>query len=174
MRMKDILMVLAGVFLSILVVCNLYAQPTGMTYYRFLDKLELTKKQRDKLADLRINLETEKINFHAELKKLKLNLCDYMGNAEDNLNKIEETYKKIAEIQTKVKMAGLKNQIAREKVLTKNQRKKLDELINEEIEAKGFKIRTFHGPNILYFNDGNIKLRSGDNWSHHIKVNSDN
>ena len=121
--------------------------------YKYIDKLSLTKKQRDKLADLRIEYEKKKIKFQSEIKIEYLDLEDLYEDVEKNLNKIEEKFNKIASLRVKTKMVRLKFQIERKKVLTKKQIEKLKELIGDREKIIRMRLGRGFGTTGLYFNN---------------------
>ena len=100
-----------------------------------LFKLNMENKKIQKLIDiydmltieeLKKQAEKQKIKYQAELKTIQLDQKVLHRDAEKNLSKIETNLKKIADIQTNLKIANLKTRIEVEKVLTPEQKEKLD------------------------------------------------
>ena len=127
MRSKLFYLTLSVILISGLLTSNTFAQRMrGLNLLLHLNKLELTKEQKEKIADIKIETQKQNIKYQAELKTIQLDQKVLYRDADKNLSKIEANLKKIADIQTNQKIASLKTRIAVEKVLTPEQKEKLD------------------------------------------------
>ena len=151
-------------FVSLIIADTLYAQEFNyFPIYKYMDKLNLSKDQRDKLADLRIDYEKQKIKYQSEMEIEYLDLERLYEDVEKNLSKIEDRFNKIASLRIKTKMARLRYQIDRKKVLTKRQIEKIKELIGDRKRIIRMRLGGNFGENRFYFNnkfsDGSEKLK---------------
>jgi len=136
---KKLAILLCVTFLTVLIAGNLYAQRHSYwSLHKLSDELNLTKEQRDKIADIRIKYEKERISLESDLKKIRLDTTNLLKNIDKNLTEIESMYNKMANIRVKMKMSHLKQKIETKNILTDKQKEKLEEIIKDKKHKFGF------------------------------------
>ena len=95
---------------------------------RLAEKLDLTGTQRDKLRDIGGDLERKEIRLRADLETAGLDLRDLMRSASPSASAVDSKIETLARLRGDMMKAGARAVLDARKVLTSDQRKKLEDL----------------------------------------------
>lgn len=128
MKTKNILPMIIMVTVSFFfLISAAVAQAPDPQKVRLKARLELTPEQKEKMKDVRLDFEREKIKLRADLKIAKLELRSLMAEEEldrgDIYNKIEH----MGQLKTKLAKNRVDKRMALREILTKEQLDKLKE-----------------------------------------------
>ncbi|MBN2029211.1 Spy/CpxP family protein refolding chaperone [bacterium] len=86
-----------------------------------LEGLDLTEEQQEQIQSLNLNLQKELISMRADLELKNVELRALLNEDELNENAIIDKIEEIGEIETKIEIANIKNQLAIRDLLTPEQ-----------------------------------------------------
>lgn len=92
------------------------------------DELDLTGTQRDRLRDIAGTLERKEIQMNADLETAQLDLRDVMRSDSPSASSIDAKIDAVTQLRGDMMKAGARASLDARKVLTSEQRKKLDEI----------------------------------------------
>lgn len=95
---------------------------------RLAEKLDLTGTQRDKLRDIGGDLERKEIRLRADLETAGLDLRDLMRSDSPSASAVDSKIETLARLRGDMMKAGARAVLDARKVLTSDQRKKLEDL----------------------------------------------
>lgn len=95
---------------------------------RLADKLDLTGTQKDKLRDIGGDLERKEIRLRADLETAGLDLRDLMRSDSPSASAVDSKIETLTQLRGEMMKAGAKAVLDARKVLTSDQRKKLEDL----------------------------------------------
>jgi len=95
---------------------------------RFADKLDLTGTQRDKLRDIGGDLERKEIRLRADLETAGLDLRDLMRSDSPSASAVDSKIETLTQLRGDMMKANARAVLDARKVLTSDQRKKLEDL----------------------------------------------
>jgi Spy/CpxP family protein refolding chaperone len=95
---------------------------------RLADKLDLTGTQKDKLRDIGGDLERKEIRLRADLETAGLDLRDLMKSDSPSASAVDSKIETLTQLRGNMMKAGAKAVLDARKVLTSDQRKKLEDL----------------------------------------------
>jgi Spy/CpxP family protein refolding chaperone len=95
---------------------------------RLADKLDLTGTQRDKLRDIGGDLERKEIRLRADLETAGLDLRDLMRSDSPSASAVDSKIETLTQLRGDMMKAGARAVLDARKVLTSDQRKKLEDL----------------------------------------------
>ena len=103
---------------------------------RLADKLDLTGTQKDKLRDIGGDLERKEIRLRADLETAGLDLRDLMRSDSPSASAVDSKIETLTQLRGDMMKAGAKAVLDARKVLTSDQRKKLEDLKQERWEGR--------------------------------------
>jgi len=130
----------------------------------FQKKLELSKKQVDKLNQLRIQLKKNVINQHAQLKIMEVDLKELYRDKENNLEKIKQKLAEKYQFKAKMEFSKLESEVMAIKVLSKEQKNKFGLFMEKWHQKQKTKVKD------KYYN---IKFMDKDGKVHNIEGHGD-
>jgi len=130
----------------------------------FQKKLDLSKKQVDKLNQLRVQLKKDVINQQAELKIMEVDLKELYREKENNLEKIKQKLSEQYQLKAKMKFSKLEGEVNAIKVLSKEQKNKFGQFMEEWHHKQQMKKKDKHY---------NIKFMDKDGKVFHIEGTGD-
>ncbi len=130
----------------------------------FQKKLELSKKQVNKLNQLRVQLKKDFINQQAQLKIMEVDLKEMMRDKENKLEKIQQNLTKKYQLKAEMEFSKMENQVKALKVLSKEQKEKFNKLIETMHHKQKMKKKDKHY---------NIKFMDKDGKVHHFEGTGD-
>jgi Spy/CpxP family protein refolding chaperone len=95
---------------------------------RLADKLDLTGTQKDKLRDIGGDLERKEIRLRADLETAGLDLRDLMRSDSPSASAVDSKIETMTQLRGDMMKAGARAVLDARKVLTSDQRKKLQDL----------------------------------------------
>jgi Spy/CpxP family protein refolding chaperone len=95
---------------------------------RLADKLDLTGTQKDKLRDLGGDLERKEIRLRADMETAGLDLRDLMRSDSPSASAVDSKIETLTQLRGEMMKAGARAVLDARKVLTSDQRKKLEDL----------------------------------------------
>jgi hypothetical protein len=130
----------------------------------FQKKLDLSKKQIDKLNKLRVQLKKDVINQKAQLKIMGVDLKELYRDKENNLKKIRQKLSEQYQLKANLKFSNLEGEVNALKVLSKEQQKKFGKFMEEWFHKQKMKEKDKHY---------NIKFMDKDGKEHHFEGTGD-
>ncbi|MBC8182971.1 hypothetical protein H8E88_17850 [candidate division KSB1 bacterium] len=130
----------------------------------FQKKLDLSKKQVNKLNQLRIQLEKDVINQHAQLEIMEVDLKELYRDKEDNLEKLKQKLTEKYQLKAKLEFSKLESEVQAIKVLSKEQKEKFGQLMKEMHHKQKMKVKEKHY---------NIKFMDKNGKVHHFEGTGD-
>lgn len=103
---------------------------------RLADKLDLTGTQKDKLRDIGGDLERKEIRLRADMETAGLDLRDLMRSDSPSASAVDSKIETLTQLRGDMMKAGAKAVLDARKVLTSDQRKKLQDLKQERWEGR--------------------------------------
>ncbi len=91
----------------------------------FVEKLELTDKQRDQVKDLFSGLEKKRIQLRADLQLKKLELREAMDSPDPDEGKVRKLAREMGSIRTNIHLTRIDQKLGLRKILTPEQLKQL-------------------------------------------------
>ena len=95
---------------------------------RLADKLDLTGTQKDKLRDIGGDLERKEIRLRADMETAGLDLRDLMRSDSPSASAVDSKIETLTQLRGEMMKAGARAVLDARKVLTSDQRKKLEDL----------------------------------------------
>lgn len=128
--MKQLKYLLAGLTLGLFLSLagGVSAQMPGDIPPEVLKQLKLTNKQKNKLKEIRLSMEKERIRQKAEMRIKRLELEALMEKEKPNLKKIYQKVEEIGKIQTKILKGKIGSILKIKGILTKKQQEKIKKL----------------------------------------------
>ncbi len=130
----------------------------------FQKKLEMSKKQVDKLNQLRIQLKKDVINQQAQLKIMEIDLKELNRDKENNLEKLKQKLAEKYQLKSKLEFSKLESEVKAIKVLSKEQKNKFGLFMEEWHHKKKIKVKD---------KQYNIKFMDKDGKVHHLEGHGD-
>ena len=96
-----------------------------------MDKLELTKEQKDNIENIRTSHRKDMIAKNAERSLAEIDLRDMLKKDKPDMNLIKDQLQKIANISVDIQYARIKTQMDVKNVLTDEQKAKLEQFAKE-------------------------------------------
>jgi Spy/CpxP family protein refolding chaperone len=95
---------------------------------RLADRLDLTGTQKDKLRDIGGDLERKEIRLRADMETAGLDLRDLMRSDSPSASSVDSKIETLTQLRGDMMKAGARAVLDARKVLTSDQRKKLEDL----------------------------------------------
>ena len=130
----------------------------------FQKKLDLSKKQIDKLNQLRVQLKKDVINQKAQLKIMEVDLKELYRDKENNLEKIRQKLSEQYQLKANLKFSNLEGEVNAIKILSNEQQKKFGQFMEERFHKQKMQVKDKHY---------NIKFMDKDGKKHHFEGTGD-
>ena len=130
----------------------------------FQKQLDLSKKQVDKLNQLRIQMKKDMINQNARLKIMEVDLKELFRDKENNLDKIKQKLTEKYQLKAKMEFSKVENEVKAIKLLSEEQKSKFGQLMEKWHHKPKMEKTEKHY---------NIKFIDEDGKVHHIEGNGD-